>query len=281
MTVNDFTFADKTLADFNCICCNFDNGSGTVEVGAELTLNQEKPSGSDQFNTYSETYDEPFTLPLSICVNMCNSDIDYLTVAQARKIHKWLSQRNKKFQINCTGYENIYWIGNFTVKQVMLNDKIIGFNLTFTANTPYALQTNLVINCNLTGSVRETEYMISSDKYGYINADYTIVCKEAGDLTINSYYTDQQNGLLILDRQFKIANCSLNETIKIQGSSQLVTSSITGRQLGKDCNFLLPRLINTYQDVDETVKNRIVVNRPCTIQITYAPVAMIAYGYKG
>lgn len=49
----------------------------------------------------------------------------------------------------------------------------------------------------------------------------------------------------------------------------------------KDCNFLLPRLINTYQDVDETVKNRIVVNRPCTIKITYAPIAMIAYGYKG
>lgn len=73
----------------------------------------------------------------------------------------------------------------------------------------------------------------------------------------------------------------MGEVITINGTSQLVTSNINGRQLGKDCNFLLPRLINTYQDVDETVKNRIVVNRSCTIKITYAPIAMIAYGYKG
>lgn len=281
MKVNDFTFADKTLADFNCICCNFDSNSGMVEVGVELKLNQEKSSGSDWFNLYSTTYDEPFTLPLSICVNMCNSDIDHLTVAQARKIQKWLSLKNKKFRINCSGYENIYWIGNFSAKQVMINDQIIGFNLTFTANTPYALQDDLLINCDLSANIRETEFEINSDKYGCINADYIITCKEAGDLTVSSYYVDQENKLLIIDRQFKIDNCSMGEVITINGTSQLVTSNINGRQLGKDCNFLLPRLINTYQDVDETVKNRIVVNRPCTIKITYAPIAMIAYGYKG
>ena len=42
MKVNDFTFADKTLADFNCICCNFDNNSGMVEVGVELETKSRK-----------------------------------------------------------------------------------------------------------------------------------------------------------------------------------------------------------------------------------------------
>lgn len=281
MKVNDFTFAGKQLADFNCICCNFDGSSGTVEVGSEIKLNQEKPSGSNVFNLYSTTYDEPFTLPLSICFNPCKTDIDYLTVTQARKIQKWLSQRNKVFRINCEGFEHLYWIGTFIVKQVMLNDVIIGFNLTFTANTPYALQDDLVINCDLSDSNRETEFEVSGDQFGYIDADYVITCKEAGNLTISSYYVDQENGLLILDKQFKLANCIMDEVITINGLSQIITSSVVGRQLGKDCNFLLPRLINTYQSDDEVVQNRIIVNRACTIQITYSPTAMVSYGYKG
>lgn len=66
MNILDFTFNGKKLSDFECICCNFDNSSGTVEVssGADVTLNQEKPLGSNKFNLYSTSYDEPFTLPV-------------------------------------------------------------------------------------------------------------------------------------------------------------------------------------------------------------------------
>ena len=138
-----------------------------------------------------------------------------------------------------------------------------------------------MINCDLSDSNRETEFDVSGDQFGYIDADYVITCKEAGDLTVSSYYVDQENGLLILDKQFKLANCIMNEVITINGLSQIITSSVVGRQLGKDCNFLLPRLINTYQSDDEIVKNRIIVNRACTIQITYSPTAMVSYGYKG
>lgn len=91
----------------------------------------------------------------------------------------------------------------------------------------------LLINCDLSANIRETEFEINSDKYGCINADYIITCKEAGDLTVSSYYVDQENELLILDRQFKIDNCSMGEIITINGASQLVTSNINGRQLGK------------------------------------------------
>ena len=64
MNILDFTFNGKKLSDFECICCNFDSSSGTVEVsaGADVTLNQERPSGSNKFNLYSTSYDEPFTV---------------------------------------------------------------------------------------------------------------------------------------------------------------------------------------------------------------------------
>lgn len=282
MNILDFTFNGKKLSEFGCICCNFDNSSGTVEVssGADVTLNQEKSSGSNKFNLYSTSYDEPFTLLLSICLNPCgNYENMEMSVEQARKIQKWLSLRNKKFKINIEGYENIYWVGTFTCKQVMLNDIIIGFNLTFTANTPYALQEDESFNIELSDAL-ESDIAFSSDVYGYIDADYVITVKEAGNLKFDTYYYDPDTKLYTLDREFTVNNCTSDEKIYIKGDTQLVTSGRTAHELGKDCNFILPRLVNTYQNDDEEVRNKIKSNLKCNVQITYNPTAMIGYGYK-
>ena len=279
MNILDFTFNEKKLSDFECICCNFDNSSGTVEVssGADVTLNQEKSSGSNKFNLYSTSYDEPFTLPLSICLNPCgNYENMEMSVEQVRKIQKWLSLRNKKFKINIAGYEDIYWVGTFICKQVMLNDIIIGFNLTFTANTPYALQEDESFNIELSNTL-ESDIVFISDVYGYIDADYIITVKEAGNLKFDTYYYTR---LYTLDREFIVKNCTADEKIYVNGNTQLVTSSRTAHELGKDCNFILPRLVNTYQSDDEEVRNKIKSNLKCNVQITYNSTAMIGYGYK-
>lgn len=282
MNILDFTFNGKKLSDFGYICCNFDSSSGTVEVssGADVTLNQEKPSGSNKFNLYSISYDEPFTLPLSICLNPCaNYENMDISVEQARKIQKWLSLRNKKFKLDVIGFEDIYWVGTFTCKQVMLNSSIIGFNLTFTANTPYALQEDKSFNIELSDTL-ESDIIFSSDVYGYINVDYVITVKEVGNLKFDTYYYDPDTKAYILDREFTVQNCIADEKIYVKGDTQLVTSSKTAHELGKDCNFILPRLVNTYQSDDEEVRNKIKSNLKCNVQIIYNPTAMIGYGYK-
>lgn len=282
MNILDFTFNGKKLSDLGYICCNFDSSSGTVEVssGADVTLNQEKPSGSNKFNLYSTSYDEPFTLPLSICLNPCgNYENMEMSVEQARKIQKWLSLRNKKFKLDVIGFENIYWVGTFTCKQVMLNSSIIGFNLTFTANTPYALQEDKSFNIELLDAL-ESDIVFTSDVYGYIDADYVITVKEAGNLKFNTYYYNPNTESYTLDREFTVQNCITDEKIYVKGDTQLVTSSRTVHELGKDCNFILPRIVNTYQSDDEEVRNKIKSNLKCNVQITYNPTAMIGYGYK-
>lgn len=282
MNILDFTFNGRKLSDFGYICCNFDSSSGTVEVssGADVTLNQEKPSGSNKFNLYSISYDEPFTLPLSICLNPCaNYENMDISVEQARKIQKWLSLRDKKFMLDVIGFEDIYWIGTFTCKQVMLNSSIIGFNLTFTANTPYALQKDKSFNIELSDAL-ESDIVFTSDVYGYINVDYVITVKEAGNLKFDTYYYNPNTESYTLDREFTVQNCIADEKIYVKGETQLVTSSRTVHELGKDCNFILPRIVNTYQSDDEEVRNKIKSNLKCNVQITYNPTAMIGYGYK-
>lgn len=217
---------------------------------------------------------------LSIRFNSCGNYKDMnISVERARKIQKWLSLRNKKFKINAEGYEDIYWVGTFTCKQVMLNGAIIGFNLTFTANTPYALQEERVIDVDLS-EVLEGDIVFSSDVYGYIDANFGISLKEKGDLKLSMYYYDPDTKQYILDRTFSMDNCIADEGIFVEGSTQIVKTTWGGHPIGKDCNFLLPRLINTYQTDTEEVRNKIVSNLKCRVIIYYNPTAMIGYGYK-
>ncbi len=202
-----------------------------------------------------------------------------ISVEQARKIQKWLSLRDKKFMLDVIGFEDIYWIGTFTCKQVMLNSSIIGFNLTFTANTPYALQKDKSFNIELSDAL-ESDIVFTSDVYGYINVDYVITVKEAGNLKFDTYYYNPNTESYTLDREFTVQNCIADEKIYVKGETQLVTSSRTVHELGKDCNFILPRIVNTYQSDDEEVRNKIKSNLKCNVQITYNPTAMIGYGYK-
>lgn len=180
---------------------------------------------------------------------------------------------------NVIGFEDIYWVGTFTCKQVMLNDSIIGFNLIFTANTPYALQEDKSFNIELSDTL-ESDIVFTSDVYGYIDADYVITVKETGDLKFDTYYYNPDTKVYTLDREFTVKNCTADEKIYVKGDTQLVTRSRAVHELGKDCNFILPRLINTYQSDDEEVRNKIKSNLKCNVQITYNPTAMIGYGYK-
>ena len=278
MRIFDFKYDGKYLSDFGLICCSFGGSSDSVEItsGADITLNQEKSSGSDYFDLYSTTYDEPFSITFSVCLNPCN-DATYFTVEQVRQIQKWLCCRKyHKFKIIKKDYENIFWNGTFTAKQVVYNDEIIGLNLKFTADTSFALTEDTILDLSLI-EAPESEFNVYGDINGYVNANYIITVKEDGDLQLDNYYIgDSEN---ILDRSFTIKNCAAEEIITINGEKQIVQTNMPEHNLGKDCNFLLPRLINTYQTYDEVVRNKITSNLRCEVNITYNPTVMIGYGY--
>lgn len=157
-----------------------------------------------------------------------------------------------------------------------LNDSVKNGDVAY---TPYALQEDKSFNIELSDAL-ESDIVFTSDVYGYIDADYVITVKEAGNLKFNTYYYNPNTESYTLDREFTVQNCITDEKIYVKGDTQLVTSSRTVHELGKDCNFILPRIVNTYQSDDEEVRNKIKSNLKCNVQITYNPTAMIGYGYK-
>lgn len=265
MYTTDFEYNKKRLSEFGMILCTFNGGFGVeaVSSGADLTLNQAKPSGYDRFSLYSAAYDAPYTATFQICKNPCTYPPEelYLSPQEVSKVQMWLCRNDyHKFKINQDGYRNIYWNAAFTSKQLNLNGRIVGLEVTMYTDSPYAYYDEVTHHFSFT--TQHTDYFFNlSDKEGYLYPDLEIKILQGGNLSI-----------ILSNRTTLIKNCSQGETITINGNNQIISSSVRGHeQIAKDFNFVFPRITRTYQET----KNTITADLNCEITLTYSPIVLI------
>lgn len=122
-------------------------------------------------------------------------------------------------------------------------------------------------DCQKVANELATEYVNSESVLSNLNE------------TNRAYYESQHDNMGVTNSA-AVVEAALAKNLGKNDDAQIVTSSRTAHELGKDCNFILPRLVNTYQSDEEEVKNKIKSNLNCNVQITYNPTAMIGYGYK-
>lgn len=122
-------------------------------------------------------------------------------------------------------------------------------------------------DCQKVANELATEYVNSESVLSNLNE------------TNRAYYESQLDNMGVTNSA-AVVEAALAKNLGKNDDAQIVTSSRTAHELGKDCNFILPRLVNTYQSDEEEVKNKIKSNLKCNVQITYNPTAMIGYGYK-
>lgn len=265
----DFEFDGKRLSDFGCILTTFDGlKNGAVPSGGSIIFSTGKSLTGDRYDIYSSSYDSPFTASFTICKNPCdplNADNMDFTPREVSKIQRWLCRKDKycKFRILEDGYEGIYWNGYFNSQQHVLGSSIVGFDLVFTADAPYAYLDDIKLHFNNSAN---TQFLVDSksDDEGYIFPDMTITFNSAGNFS------------LINDRDAKIMhinNCLNGETITISGNQLLISSSNENHDLSTDFNFTFPRIINTY----ENTKNYFTPNLSCTIDISYSPIIRVGF----
>lgn len=122
-------------------------------------------------------------------------------------------------------------------------------------------------DCQKVANELATEYVNSESVLSNLNE------------TNRAYYESQLDNMGVTNSA-AVVEAALAKNLGKNDDAQIVTSSRTAHELGKDCNFILPRLVNTYQSDEEEVRNKIKSNLKCNVQITYNPTAMIGYGYK-
>ena len=265
----DFEYAGERLSDYGMIICSFDGGKGieTISSGSDITFNQIASNKGNRFFIGSSTYESALTSTFQICKNSClakTQDEMSISLAELSAIQRWLCRKNQynRFKIIQDGFENIYWNVTFSAKQVELNGRIIGMELTLYADAPFAYMDELTIDVDCSENLTFDIYDMSDEEgYIYPNMEITIL-EDANRFVLTNQFD--------VSRPLIITNCAANEVITIRGKEHIITSS-AGRNLSNNFNFYYPRILNSYIDN----KNTFECTTKCNITISYSPIRKV------
>lgn len=273
MYATDFQYDKKRLSEFRMILCSFDSGSGmeSVSSGADITYHQEKAGGSNIFSLLAHSYDSPYSSTFQICKDPCrlkDSNDMYLTPLEVSKLQRWLCRKScHPFKIEQDNYRDIYWNAVFTSRQININGRIAGLELTVYTDSPYAYHDEIVHEFHFNGQdmtaagKRKRKYFHNiSDAEGHLYPDLEIRIAENGALNLSL------NG-----RITEIANCKEQEIITIRGREQIISTSDATHDIARDFNFVFPRMERDY----ETNKNYISADLICSVTLKYSPITLI------
>ena len=261
----DFEYAGERLSDYGLIIASVDGSSGAnvLEWGSQIEFQtiQNKITGINYVtNTgYSDVYSTTFQVIKYSCRT---GNMEYLTDTEFRYLVKWLNR--KRYQnfspiSNNEEFCGYHFYGSFNVKPIVIGGNIIGAELTFTSNAPYAFGDT--VNIDITTDSFDV-YCIS-DEIGQQPIKMTVKTSKAGQLTISNSAYDQAT---------VIKNCAKDETITIDSENLIITSNnSTHKKLYNDFNYTYPKLINDY---DNSI-NTFTLSMPCEVHLEYRPIRKV------
>lgn len=261
----DFEYDGRYLSDYGFIICNFGGSSDfdTVSAGSQITFNKVARHFGKMHSLTGTNYDECITATFSICKNPSENDDLRITNDEYRELMRWLNRREfLRFQMlddEDADRDLCYYEASFNVNKIMINKVLYGLELTMETNKPFGYGNDISASWNITDPARTYLLPDMSDEIGYTYPSMTIVCDQAGDLSIRN---ETENCTMI------IRNVSVGEIITVDGSTHIIQSSISSHKLYDDFNFEFFRIGNTINNRD----NKIKVSLACRLKITYSPI---------
>lgn len=262
----DFEYDGKRLSDFGLTVLSFNGVNNDIaSSGADLTFGQVRTAGGDNYNLYSSTYDSAYSITFQVGKNPCkllNQEEMYFSPIEASAIQAWLCQDEYcKFKIQQDGYEKIYWNATFSSKQILVNGRIVGLELTLFTDAPYAYMEEIEITKEVKKDKPFVVYSLS-DEIGNIRPYLEVKLKESGENFVLSNSLDSLTT--------EVGNVSVDEVITFYGRSQNITSSLE-REIADDFNYHYPIIGNT----KDTRLNEFTTNLDCEITIKYSPIIKV------
>lgn len=269
----NFEYAGEQLSDYGMIICSFDSGGvETVSSGSDITFNQVSVANGNHFLLLSSIYEQTLQCTFQICKNPCLADSQnemMFTVAEISSIQRWLCRKNQyyRFKLNQDGYEDIYWNGTFSVKEIQICGQVYGLELTLYTDAPFGYQDEISISEDASLPYYSFNIYDTSDEEGYIYPKMEI------EITNPNGCDFWMKNDMDSYRITSINNCKYGEKITLDGKNHLITSSISHANLASDFNYNFPRILNTYNDINN--KFTLGHDALCKIIITYSPIRKI------
>lgn len=261
MRALDFFFDDRYLSDMGYIVCTLD-GQETIKKTSvsKIEYSTVKTPNRSVWNRASSADVEPLTTTIQILKLSCEDEtVQELTSTEIGEMTRWLCRADKycEFSFVQDGYEDIFYNVKIDLDKIDIYGITSGFELTITSDKPYGYTKE---NINSIAVTPTSPYIIydTSDVIGYTYPDtLTIVCNEAGDLTLTNS---------IDSRVTQIKGCVNNEVITINGKTLQISSSVLTHDIANDFNYIFPRISNK----KDTRENIISTNKNCSLTISWS-----------
>lgn len=262
MKTTDFEYDGTLASDYGFMVCSFDGGgTDTIEYGSAINFDTVSMRNGKKFSLINSGYDTAADFTFQICKNpsvFSDSEM-YFTTEEQRRVYRWLNRNDgyHELKIFTDDFGVIVFNGSFNISAITLNTEVVGFELSFQMEAPYATQNRKVLRKKFTRQGSFT-FMDESDDIGYIYPQLQITCRSDGDLKIHNS---------VEDRTTIIKNCKSGEVITFDENLNIQTS-LPSHKIYNDFNFVFFRIANTYKDR----RNVITVNFACDIVLEYYPI---------
>ncbi len=268
MILSDFEWCGQSGSLFGLIPCSFSaSGPETAEEGASLEFTVINVPGSHRWNYLSGRYANALTGTFQVCKNPCITATPYFDAQELRFYNRWLTRNDgyHKFKIikNCDdGYCEFYFHAQLNVKKIELSGNVIGLEITVTTDSPFAYFEPKTAIMDMTSAPFRYTYTDMSDEVGHLSPVFRITCGTVGDYVLSNTFSGIIAG---------INGCVQGEVITMDSEHKILSSTARGDAVMKDFNFGWLDIMNTY----EKRQNTFTSNLPCTMTMTYSPIAKI------
>lgn len=210
MHMVDFSYAGKRLSDYGCIIASIvTSNEDSVSLGSNLTFETLKNSSTFVNRIVKVDYEEPTTVTFDICKKPHNGTSKF-NDNEISFIMRWLNKKSfEAFRpiYDDSSYPNIYFKGSFNITAIYIGSEVVGFTLTFTANSPFGYDNEKDLMINIDNSNNTFTFFNNSDEYGYLYPTrFIITCKSDGNFSMSN---NIDNNIV------KINNCTSGEVITL------------------------------------------------------------------
>ena len=257
MKFYDFEYDGIRLSDMGFMTCTFDKESDVVTPSSTIELTMVSFNNGTDNIVVKVKHNSNVEFTFQICnTNFCNDGDSFVSSYDVSKIFQWLNRKKVlKFKpIDDNGlFTNVYFTGTFNVSTIEFGGNIIGFELSFISNKPYAL-TDVYVRES--GEAKNWTFTIEdiSEDDGILYPEVKIEITKKGDLSIKN---SRAKGLC------NISGCVEGEKINI--SYPIITS--TEENISERFNWNFPMIYNDFRNK----RNEFEVSLPCNIEMHYSP----------
>ena len=263
----DFEYDGQYLSDYGFIICNFDavNGVNVTDTGSKIIFNKVSLNNGKNYSLTSSKYNECIHCSFDICKNpdLYSDEDREISDNEYRTLMRWLNRREfLKFQLldeEPNERTPCYFNVSFNISKIKIAEKLYGLRLTLESDKPFGYGEDVLVSWDFSDISTTKVLSDISDEIGYIYPNMTITCDANGDLSISN---ELENCTMV------IKNCSVGETIFINGEAQTISTSYNSHDICNDFNYEFFRIGNTIDNRN----NRISVSKPCHIVIKYTPI---------